>query len=234
MIIRAAIVEDDKKEMHTLRTHMERCSKERGFLYTVDCFTDGDAIVENILNGYDIIFLDIEMPLMNGMDAAEQIREADKDVTIIFTTHNPNYAIRGYKVQALDYILKPVSYSSFDDVMERAFRARRDSGGKFIKVKVRSGTVKLDVSTIRYVDVFDHYVCYHTPEGEVKSKTTMREVMKELEDEAFFQCNKAYLVNLAHVDGITGNDLMIAGEKIPVSRARKKAFLEAMNRYLAQ
>ncbi len=234
MMIRAAIVEDDKKEMQALRTHMERCSKERGFLYTADCFTDGDAIVENIRNGYDIIFLDIEMPLMNGMDAAEQIRETDKDVTIIFTTHNPNYAIRGYKVQALDYILKPVSYSSFDEVMERALRVRQESGGRYIKVKVRSGTVKLDVSKIRYVDVFDHYVCYHTPGGDVKSKTTMREVMEELEGESFFQCNKAYLVNLAHVDGITGNDLVIAGEKIPVSRARKKAFLEAMNQYLAR
>ena len=117
MMIRAAIVEDDKKEMQALRTHMERCSKERGFLYTADCFTDGDAIVENIRNGYDIIFLDIEMPLMNGMDAAEQIRETDKDVTIIFTTHNPNYAIRGYKVQALDYILKPVDYDQLRETL---------------------------------------------------------------------------------------------------------------------
>ena len=233
-MVRIAIAEDDKNEMQVLRSYVERCSKERGFLCAVDCFTDGDAIAENVRGGYDIIFLDIEMPLMDGMDAAEQIRKADKDVTIIFTTHNPNYAIRGYKVQALDYILKPVSYSAFDEVMERALRARQDSGGKYIKVKVRSGTVKLDVSTIRYVDVFDHYVCYHTPEGEVRSKTTMREVMKELEGEAFFQCNKAYLVNLAHVDGITGNDLLIDGEKIPVSRARKKAFMEAMNQYLAR
>ena len=233
-MIRIAVVEDDKKEMQTLRAHMERCSKERGFLYTADCFTDGDAIVENIRKGYDIIFLDIELPLMNGMDAAEQIRESDKDVTIIFTTHNPNFAIRGYKVQALDYILKPVSYSAFDDVMERTLRSRQESGTRYIRVKVRSGTVKLDVSAIRYVDVFDHYVCYHTPEGDIKSKTTMREVMKELNGEDFFQCNKAYLVNLAHVDGITGNDIVIAGEKIPVSRARKKAFLEAMNQYLAR
>ena len=111
-MVRIAIAEDDKNEMQVLRSYVERCSKERGFLCAVDCFTDGDAIAENIRNGYDIIFLDIEMPLMNGMDAAEQIREADKDVTLIFTTHNPNYAIRGYKVQALDYILKPVSYNS--------------------------------------------------------------------------------------------------------------------------
>lgn len=233
-MIRIAIAEDDKNEMQVLRSHLERCSKERGFLYTADCFTDGDAIVENVGGGYDIIFLDIEMPLMDGMDAAEQIRAADKDVTIIFVTHNPNYAIRGYKVQALDYILKPVSYSSFDEVMERALKMRRESGSRYIKVRVRSGTVKLDVSEIRYVDVFDHYVCYHTPEGDIKSKTTMREVMKELEGEDFFQCNKAYLVNLAHVDGISGNDLLIAGEKIPVSRARKKAFMEAMNQYLAR
>ena len=117
---------------------------------------------------------------------------------------------------------------------ERALRARQDSGGKYIKVKVRSGTVKLDVSKIRYVDVLDHYICYHTSEGDIKTKATMREAVQALEGEPFFQCNKAFLVNLAYVDGFSGTDLIINGERIPVSRARKKAFMEAMNQYLTR
>ena len=233
-MIRIAIVEDNTEEMQLMKSYVDRCSKERGFLCTVDSYTDGDGIVEGIQAGYDLIILDIELPLINGMDAAEEIRKMDQDATIIFVTHNPNYAIRGYKVQALDYLLKPVQYKAFDEVMERALAQRSSNSKKYIRVKIRSGTVKLDVSQIRYVDVLDHYLCYHTSEGDIKTQASMRDAVKALEGEPFFQCNKAFLVNLAYVDGISGNDLIIGSERIPVSRARKKAFLEAMNQYLTR
>ena len=133
-MIRMAIVEDNAEERELLKSHVERCSKERGFLCTVDYYTDGDAIVEGIRTGYDLIVMDIELPLLNGMDAAEQIRTIDRDATIIFVTHNPNYAIRGYKVQALDYLLKPVSYKAFDEVMERALGQRASNDRKYISM----------------------------------------------------------------------------------------------------
>ena len=158
-MIRIAIVEDNTEEMQLMKSYVDRCSKERGFLCTVDSYTDGDGIVEGIQAGYDLIILDIELPLINGMDAAEEIRKMDQDATIIFVTHNPNYAIRGYKVQALDYLLKPVQYKAFDEVMKRALAQRSSNSKKYIRVKIRSGTVKLDVSQIRYVDVLDHYLC---------------------------------------------------------------------------
>jgi DNA-binding LytR/AlgR family response regulator len=233
-MIRAAIVEDDAEEMQIIKSYLERCSKEQGLNCVIDLYTDGDEIVDGVRAGYDLIIMDIELPLLNGMDAAEQIRTVDKDATIIFTTHNPNYAIRGYKVQALDYLLKPVSYKAFEEVMGRALKERVESSRKYIRVKIRNATVKLDVSMIRYVDVLDHYICYHTTEGDVKTKASMREAVQALEGESFFQCNKAFLVNLAYVDGISGNDLIVSGERIPVSRARKKAFMEAMNQYLTR
>ena len=234
VMIKIAIVEDNTEEMQIMRSYVDRCSKEQNFTCTIDLYTDGDEIVESMRAGYDLIILDIELPLMNGMDEAVQIRKVDRDETIIFTTHNPNYAIRGYKVQALDYLLKPVSYKAFEEVVERALKQRVESSKKYIRVRIRGGTVKLDVSKIRYVDVLDHYICYHTSEGDIKTKATMREAVQALEGEPFFQCNKAFLVNLAYVDGFSGTDLIINGERIPVSRARKKAFMEAMNQYLTR
>lgn len=233
-MIKIAIVEDNAEERKLIKSYVERYDKEQNVSCAVDLYTDGDEIVEGAGAGYDLIIMDIELPLLNGMDAAEQIRTMDRDVTIIFTTHNPNYAIRGYKVQALDYLLKPVSYNAFEEVMGRALRQRAESSKKFIRVRIRNGTVKLDASKIRYVDVLDHYICYHTEEGDVKAKASMRDAVQALEGEPFFQCNKAFLVNLAYVDGISGNDLMIGSERIPVSRARKKAFMEAMNQYLTR
>ena len=233
-MIKIAIVEDNAEERKLIKSYVERYDKEQNVSCAVDLYTDGDEIVEGAGAGYDLIIMDIELPLLNGMDAAEQIRTMDRDVTIIFTTHNPNYAIRGYKVQALDYLLKPVSYNAFEEVMGRALRQRAESSKKFIRVRIRNGTVKLDAAKIRYVDVLDHYICYHTEEGDVKAKASMRDAVQALEGEPFFQCNKAFLVNLAYVDGISGNDLMIGSERIPVSRARKKAFMEAMNQYLTR
>ncbi len=233
-MIKIAIVEDNAEERQLIKSFIERYSKEKNISCKADLYTDGDEIVEGARAGYDLIIMDIELPLLNGMDAAEQIRAMDRDVAIIFTTHNPNYAIRGYKVQALDYLLKPVTYSAFEDVMERALRQRVESSKKYIRVRIRSGTVKLDTSKIRYVDVLDHYICYHTSEADIKTKGSMREAVQALEGEPFFQCNKAFLVNLAYVDGMTGNDIIVGTERIPVSRARKKAFLQAMNEYLTR
>lgn len=233
-MIRTAIVEDNTEEMQIMQSYMERFGREQGIDFVTDPYTDGDEIMEGVRAGYDLIIMDIELPLLNGMDAACQIREADRDVTIIFVTHNPNYAIRGYKVQAFDYLLKPVSYQAFEDVIERALKTRTENSKKYIRVRIRNGTVKLDTSGIRYVDVLDHYVCYHTSEGNITTKASMKDVVQALEGEPFFQCNKAFLVNLAYVDGMVENDLLVGGERIPVSRARKKAFMEAMNQYLAR
>lgn len=232
-MIRVAIAEDNREELNTLRNFLSQYGREYDLALQIDAFTDGDEVLDGFRAGYDILFLDIEMPFLSGMDAAEEIRVTDKDVTIIFVTSNPNYAIRGYKVAALDYILKPVNYGTVAEVMDRALKHRGTRTKKFISARVRTGTVKLDVSQIRYIDVLDHYLCYHMTEGDVTTKASMREVAQELEGEHFFQCNKAYLVNLAYVDGIVGNDILIGSDRIPVSRSRKKEFLQAMNQYMA-
>ena len=104
----------------------------------------------------------------------------------------------------------------------------------YISVRIRNGVAKVDVSKIRYIDVLDHYLCYHTTDGEITTKASIRDAAEELKDETFFQCNKAYLINLAYVDGMQGNDLFIGEDRIPVSRSRKKELLEAINRYMTE
>ena len=119
-MLRIATVEDDTNDLEALRTHLKRYEKENGLKFLITEFRDGEDIVTDYSADYDLILMDIEMAFLNGMKAAEKIRELDKDVVIIFITNMPQYAIQGYKVNALDYMLKPISYFSFSESMGRA------------------------------------------------------------------------------------------------------------------
>ena len=119
-MLEIAIVEDEENYRNVLCEYLKKYEQETGQEIHMSVFTDGDEIVENYTAKYDIILMDIEMQFMNGMDAARKIREVDKAVIIIFITNMAQYAIQGYEVDALDYILKPISYFAFSQRIQRA------------------------------------------------------------------------------------------------------------------
>ena len=127
-MLRIATVEDDANDLEALRTHLSRYEKENGLKFQVTEFRDGEDIVTDYSADYDLILMDIEMAFLNGMKAAEKIRELDKDVIIIFITNMPQYAIQGYKVNALDYMLKPISYFSFSESMGKSASQSKRTG----------------------------------------------------------------------------------------------------------
>ena len=230
-MIRVAIVEDDPASVRQLEEYLEKYAGEHGVSFKVDSFGDGDAIVERFPADYDILFMDIELPFMNGMEAAEEIRRIDGEVEIIFVTNSAQYALQGYRVGALDYILKPIVYYSFEQSLRRALENRDRSRDRWIMVNVKGGKQKISIRSIRYVEIQDHDLTFHTTQGDIRSKGTIRDVKLALPEDQFFHCNKGYLINLAFVDGITGQDIRIGSETIPVGRSKKKAFLDALNRY---
>ena len=120
-MIRIAIVEDDRHDREALKKCLNRYEKENQMKFSVTEFQDGEDIVTDYTASYDLIILDIEMAFLNGMKAAEKIRELDTNVIIIFITNMPQYAIQGYKVNALDYILKPISYLSIQSSITPVF-----------------------------------------------------------------------------------------------------------------
>lgn len=108
-----AVVEDSAQDRAVLDSYLEKYQQEKNCHFQITHFSDGDEIALGYKGGYDLILMDIEMTFMDGMSAAEEIRRADPEVLIIFITNSPQYAIKGYAVQALDYILKPLSYYAF-------------------------------------------------------------------------------------------------------------------------
>ncbi len=232
-MIRIALVEDDPGYRAQIREYLDRYSKEYKEKLIVTDFTDGDEIALNYKAGYDVILMDIEMKFMDGMTAAEMIRQKDAEVVIIFITNLPQYAIKGYAVDALDYVLKPVSYFAFSQRINRAITRMSRRQKRYLTVTTREGTHKLAYDDINYIEVQAHELVYHTREGIVTAPGSLKEVENTLDMNTFFRCNKGCLVNLEQVDGLRGDDAVVAGELVLVSRSRKKVFLDALNNYIS-
>ena len=119
--------------------------------------------------------MDIEMEFMNGLTAAEKIRVKDDEVVIIFITNTPQYAMKGYTVDALDYVLKPLSYFAFSQKIDRALTRLERRKKKYISISIKGGMKKLEIPGIHYVEVRDHDLIYHTDKGTFEKKGWMRE-----------------------------------------------------------
>lgn len=231
-MIRIAIVDDDSTSIELLKSYMMQYQRERGEEMSVTAFSDGDELVENYKAEFDMILLDIEMRFMDGMTAAKKIRESDPEVVIIFITNMTQYAINGYQVNATDYVLKPVSYFSFSQSLDRALLRMGKRVKHYIAISVKGGTVKLGVAEICYVESQGHRLIFHTKTDEYVTFSTMKEIEEKLKDYHFFRCNKGILLNLAFVDGVQDGCVIVNNEMLVISRGRKKDFMEELTNYL--
>ena len=234
-MIRIAIVEDDPACRSQLQGYLHYYETEHGVAFQISVFENGHDIAYRYSADYDIILMDIELGAVSGMDAAEIIRSMDKDVIIIFITNSPHYAIRGYSVEALDYVLKPVSYFAFSERLSRAVQRLDRRKREYIRIQISRGRVKkIGLSDVFYIEVQEHTLIYHTTDGDLSASGSMRELETQLRGKGFFRCNKGYLVNLQHVDGIRGENALVHGDSVQISRAKKKPFLDAVNDFLSE
>ncbi len=231
-MLKVAVVDDDASYRKEIIGLLAKYEKEYGETFHITEYTDGDELLEQYHSNFDIILLDVEMQFMDGMTAAEEIRKVDQEVTLVFITNMPQYAIQGYRVDALDYILKPISYYAFSQSIKRAIGRRLKSDKKYLRFKIKGGEQKLAVEEIRFIEVIGHDMIIHALSGEIMTKGTIREMEENLREDDFFLCNKGFLVNLSYVDGIRGNDILIGTDTVPVSRAKKKSFMDALNKYM--
>ena len=227
-MIQIAIVEDEEIYVKQLTEYIRKYQTERGRSIKVTVFGDGEDITENYSGGFDIILMDIQMRFMDGMTAAEKIRQMDQKVIIMFITNMIQYAVRGYEVDAMDYVVKPVEYFSFSQKLDKAVGRMRSEVKEFLTIPIGEGVVKIDIADIYYIEGQRHNVIYYTLRGDYCSRITMKELEEKLAVHNFFRCAKGYLVNMNHVEGFVGSDCVIHNVHIPVSRTRKKEFMNLL------
>lgn len=231
-MLQIAVVEDDANAREQVNTFLAQFAKEHNTEFQVSLFSDGAELIQDYKPIYNIIFLDIEMPQMNGMEAAEKIREQDEDVVLVFITNMVQYAIRGYAVGALDYVLKPITYYTFSTKLKRAIGMVRKRSSGHIILSLPDGAVRLETRQIYYVDIQNRMLHYHTELGEFVLRGTLQSAEEELAPFNFVRCNYWYLVNLMHVSEVRKDSVMVKEYELEMSRRNKTAFMTALTNYV--
>jgi DNA-binding LytR/AlgR family response regulator len=227
-----AIVEDNPQSTDNLKSFINRYSKENNVEFTTFCFTDGDEITSDYEAKYDIIFLDIEMKRVDGMQAARTIREFDSNVIIIFITNMSQYAISGYSVGALSFLLKPVPYFAFSQELTKSIERLSKRKLKPILIPSENGVIIVNSSDIMFIESYRHELIIVTQNGEHRIRGTIKKMEEELIDFHFYRCNNGYLVNLSYVTGVKDEKAILGNHELKISRPRKKDFMDALTQYI--
>lgn len=231
-MIRIGIVEDDLASRKLILDYLARYEAETGERFDVSVFEDGAEIVGTYRPRFDILLLDIQMAHMDGLTAASHIREVDDQVVIIFITSAAQFAIKGYEVDALSFLLKPLPWFAFSQELRRSIAAARKRRSASILLQVAGEVLRLDIADVLWVESLKHRLTVHTTSDSHSFSGTLKEMEAQLAEHDFFRSNSCYLVNLAHVRGVRDQSCVMSdGTELRISRPRKKAFLQALTEY---
>ena len=180
-----------------------------------------------------MILRDIDRPGLNGIDTARAIRKVDEKVVLMFVTAMPQYALTGYEVDAIDYIIKPVAYPDFALKLKKALRyVKQVKADEPVVLPTKEGLVTLNISEIYYVESALHYCIYHTKDKEYRVRENISAVEQRLSPFGFARCNAGYLVSLKHVKAIIKDDVIVGDYTLKISRSKKASFTEKFTKTL--
>lgn len=231
-MIRIAVVEDEAKMAKTLLEYMERVSQKTGNIYVADTFSSGESFLQQPEGKYQLVLFDIILPGINGIEAAKKLRERDKDIGIVFITNMAQYAVKGYEVHAIDYILKPVRYPDFENKFLRAVKQVTAQMNEMVILETTEGMLRCPVSELFCVQGEGHLVTYITEHGEyVKRGFSLKNAQKQLSRYNFIRISGNYLVNPRCIRNIGEEQIVVGNKDIPISKARRAELLNALAAY---
>jgi DNA-binding LytR/AlgR family response regulator len=230
-MIQVAIVEDDFATQGLLWGYLRRYEAENQEAFEIILFRDGMDIIRNYQPRFDIILLDVRMENMDGFTAAKHIRAVDENVILIFVTNMGQYAIKGYEVDALSYLLKPVPYFAFSREIDRSLQRLQKNKAQYLTLPNESGFIRLNIMRVLYVERDRHRVVVYTENHIYSTVGTIKNIEKKLDARCFSRCNSGYIINMAHVTEVKDNVVRVGKYQLPISRPKKKAFMTALTDY---
>ena len=231
-MIRVAIVEDSPENGQQLKAMLERYGRENDRSFQFSLFSNGVEFISDYQPQYDLVLMDIDMPLLNGLETSKILRKLDGDVPLVFVTNLEKYAINGYDVGAVGFIVKPLNYATLSVRMHRFMEKVRQEAEPYVVVSSRAGMIKVNLSDIYYVTVDGRYVLLHTRDGEIAHHKSMKQMEAELVPHDFVRCDNSSMVNLKYVSVVDSRGAVVNGVTVPCSRSGRKTLLDAFTLYL--
>lgn len=232
MSVSIAIVEDDDGCAKATADYIKRFGEECGETFNITFFKNGICFLSGYRAVYDVVFMDIQMPHMDGLETARKLREIDAAVCLIFITNMAQYAINGYEVSALDYLVKPVDYFGFCIKLKKALKIIQSHTVEHLTISQNGILIRIAIPRIYYIEVENHYVKIHTGTEVFETRGALNDYEKKLKTYGFVKCNHCYLVNLAYVNSVTANfAALMNGDQLQISRPKRKEFLDALTSY---
>ena len=225
---RLAICDDEEVHIDRICQYLAAYESESGNKLLVERYSSARVLLEELRSGekqYDILFLDVDMPDMQGTDAAIEIRNFDKETQICFITSYENYAYQAFKVDAIGYLVKPVAYADFRHMANRCIvqlqyiRDREAAEERFFCIKTERSERIIPLQSILYIEKKRNKCVFHLTDREVTSYDTLSKVYERLNPQQFYYTHQGYIVNFDHIKEVETDRIYLAGDlEIPVSR----------------
>ena len=221
-----AVCDDEIIECCNMEKRIKKIIEEMKIPCIIRQFRSGGELLQ-ALESFDIVFLDIMMPEMDGMKTAQLFRKKVSDKILIFVSSSREYVFEAYDVVAFQYLLKPVEDRKLKSVLQKAVLKTERRSQEFIIVSSQRQKKKLFLDDIYYFEIKGRIVDAHGPEGIFTYYEQMGELENKLQDKGFFRCHKSYLVNLKYVDGYNRQEAILEnGERIVIAKRRYEDFCQ--------
>lgn len=228
-----AIVDDNPKDSSALSELVRNYFQQNGKHYMFRVFNSPLDFIRSTEN-YDIVFMDIRMDKLDGLEVARIMRKINTNSVLIFVTQMAQLAIKGYEVDALDFIIKPADQFSISYVLDKAIARLENAQSTMLAIKTADSIVSLSSNDIMYVEVFDHNLVYHTTKGNYDARGRLSDVVQKLDSKRFSVCNRSFVVNLRYVSSVCNDHLTIDGTEISISKTHRKEIMQHFSNFLGE
>ncbi len=233
-MVAIAVVEDGDREAAELTHCLKKYEAEHNEKFSYARFCDATSFLE-YRESVDIVFLDIMLPDITGIEAARMLRKFNDKTIIIFVTNMAQFAIQSYEVDAFDYILKPVTYDRITKKLNTALGIIRAKTDKMLVISQSGGFVQISSDQVYYIEVRGHKLCYHTEKGRFSEYGSLGELEEQLREMNFMRCNSCYIVNPKYISSVSGLIVkMMNGDELKISQPKRKSFIDSLTFWMRQ
>ena len=229
-----AVCEDNASDSDILCAYIGDYCRKHCYEGNLSVFGTGEALLDAFSPGrFDLVFMDIYLPGLSGVETAGKIREKDHDVMLVFITVSRDFTAEGFELQASGYVVKPIDRINMDKALHMC-RGQFEKNGRIVEIPVSGGNLAVSIADLLYVEINNKEAVFHMKRGKVKSRISLDGLEARLGGEPFLRCHRSYIINMNYVDDMKENDfLMRNGDIVPIRVNGRKEVRMAMARFVA-